>query len=192
MLGRWVSRHRLWTPRHLTLPDLHKCREFQILLPLLTVWCVSCLCSLLRKWLLFPLVILLVRSALLPAAARGNLGFKKQNITVSLSCFFLRLPDAVLALLMWLRMCVCSLLRLCVCGFPRQQQKLWREPCNRVLLDPEFMVQMLTAVYHAMYVSSKQFVAPGNTSSITTLFKHCFSSFISRLATKCSTFFCQL
>ncbi|XP_068185177.1 hyccin 2-like isoform X3 [Antennarius striatus] len=50
--------------------------------------------------------------------------------------------------------CVClcvSLLRLCVCGFPRQQQKLWREPCNRVLLDPEFMVQMLTAVYHAIY-----------------------------------------
>ncbi|XP_057708140.1 hyccin 2-like isoform X2 [Corythoichthys intestinalis] len=41
--------------------------------------------------------------------------------------------------------------RLCVCGFPRQQQKLWREPSNRVLLDPEFMVQMLTAVYHAIY-----------------------------------------
>ncbi|XP_060944077.1 hyccin 2-like isoform X1 [Limanda limanda] len=41
--------------------------------------------------------------------------------------------------------------RLCVCGFPRQQKKLWREPCNRVLLDPEFMVQMLTAVYHAIY-----------------------------------------
>lgn len=42
-----------------------------------------------------------------------------------------------------------------MCGFPRQQQKLWREPCNRVLLDPEFMVQMLTAVYHAMYVHLK-------------------------------------
>ncbi|KAK6309469.1 hypothetical protein J4Q44_G00193500 [Coregonus suidteri] len=41
--------------------------------------------------------------------------------------------------------------RLCVCGFPQQQQKLWREPCNRVVLDPEFMVQMLTAVYHAIY-----------------------------------------
>ncbi|XP_035249094.1 protein FAM126B-like isoform X1 [Anguilla anguilla] len=41
--------------------------------------------------------------------------------------------------------------RLCVCGFPRQQQKPWREPCNRVVLDPEFMVQMLTAVYHATY-----------------------------------------
>ncbi|XP_047670579.1 protein FAM126B isoform X4 [Tachysurus fulvidraco] len=41
--------------------------------------------------------------------------------------------------------------RLCVCGFPRQQQKTWRDPCNRVLLDPEFMVQMLTAVYHAIY-----------------------------------------
>uniref|UniRef100_H2U4W4 Hyccin PI4KA lipid kinase complex subunit 2 n=1 Tax=Takifugu rubripes TaxID=31033 RepID=H2U4W4_TAKRU len=41
--------------------------------------------------------------------------------------------------------------RLCICGFPRQQQKLWREPCNRVLLDPEFMVQMLAAVYHSIY-----------------------------------------
>ncbi|KAJ8392634.1 hypothetical protein AAFF_G00073080 [Aldrovandia affinis] len=41
--------------------------------------------------------------------------------------------------------------RLCVCGFPRQQQKLWREPCNRVVLDAEFMVQMLTAVYHGIY-----------------------------------------
>ncbi|XP_062861567.1 hyccin 2-like [Trichomycterus rosablanca] len=41
--------------------------------------------------------------------------------------------------------------RLCVCGFPRQQQKSWRESCNRVVLDPEFMVQMLTAVYHATY-----------------------------------------
>ncbi|KAJ8350041.1 hypothetical protein SKAU_G00251710 [Synaphobranchus kaupii] len=41
--------------------------------------------------------------------------------------------------------------RLCVCGFPRQQPKLWREPCNRVVLDSEFMVQMLTAVYHAIY-----------------------------------------
>uniref|UniRef100_A0AAY4EKX4 Uncharacterized protein n=1 Tax=Denticeps clupeoides TaxID=299321 RepID=A0AAY4EKX4_9TELE len=41
--------------------------------------------------------------------------------------------------------------RLCVCGFPRQQQKSWREPCNRMMLDPEFMVQMLTAVYHATY-----------------------------------------
>lgn len=50
--------------------------------------------------------------------------------------------------------CLCATSRLCVCGFPRQQQKLWREPCNRVLLDPEFMVQMLTAVYHAMYVPS--------------------------------------
>ncbi|XP_064183637.1 hyccin 2 isoform X3 [Anguilla rostrata] len=44
---------------------------------------------------------------------------------------------------------MCS--RLCVCGFPRQQGKAWQEPCNRVLLDPEFMVQMLTAVYHAIY-----------------------------------------
>ncbi|KAJ8255302.1 hypothetical protein GJAV_G00203340 [Gymnothorax javanicus] len=41
--------------------------------------------------------------------------------------------------------------RLCVCGFPRQQEKPWQEACNRVLLDPEFMVQMLTAVYHAIF-----------------------------------------
>lgn len=41
--------------------------------------------------------------------------------------------------------------RLCVCGFPRQQLKAWAAPCIRVLLDPEFMVQMLTAVYHAIY-----------------------------------------
>ncbi|XP_039506146.1 protein FAM126B [Pimephales promelas] len=41
--------------------------------------------------------------------------------------------------------------RLCVCGFPRQQLKAWTAPCIRVLLDPEFMVQMLTAVYHAIY-----------------------------------------
>lgn len=52
---------------------------------------------------------------------------------------------------------VCFLFRLCICGFPRQQQKLWREPCNRVLLDPEFMVQMLAAVYHSMCVSFNQF-----------------------------------
>lgn len=42
--------------------------------------------------------------------------------------------------------------RLCVCGYPRQQLKAWREPCHRIRLDPEFMVQMLTAVYHAMWV----------------------------------------
>ncbi|XP_063068675.1 hyccin 2 [Engraulis encrasicolus] len=41
--------------------------------------------------------------------------------------------------------------RLCVCGYPRQQMKPWREPCHRVRLDPEFLVQMLTAVYHAIY-----------------------------------------
>ncbi|RXM32087.1 Protein FAM126B [Acipenser ruthenus] len=44
---------------------------------------------------------------------------------------------------------MCS--RLCVCGFPRQQQKPWKELCGRVILDPEFMVQMLTAVYHAIF-----------------------------------------
>uniref|UniRef100_A0A672KD17 Hyccin PI4KA lipid kinase complex subunit 2 n=1 Tax=Sinocyclocheilus grahami TaxID=75366 RepID=A0A672KD17_SINGR len=41
--------------------------------------------------------------------------------------------------------------RLCVSGYPRQQQKSWKEPCNRVRLESEFMVQMLTAVYHAIY-----------------------------------------
>ncbi|RXN03176.1 protein FAM126B isoform X1 [Labeo rohita] len=41
--------------------------------------------------------------------------------------------------------------RLCVCGFPRQQLKAWTAPCIRVVLDPEFMVQMLAAVYHAIY-----------------------------------------
>ncbi|XP_051532124.1 protein FAM126B-like isoform X1 [Myxocyprinus asiaticus] len=41
--------------------------------------------------------------------------------------------------------------RLCVSGYPRQQQKSWKEPHNRVRLEPEFMVQMLTAVYHAIY-----------------------------------------
>lgn len=70
------------------------------------------------------------------AEVRAKFGFKKQKST---------LIDAIVY--------VCFFLRLCVCGFPRQQQKPWREPCNRVLLDPEFMVQMLAAVYHAMYVS---------------------------------------
>ncbi|MGH0117507.1 UNVERIFIED_CONTAM: hypothetical protein FKN15_038027 [Acipenser sinensis] len=40
--------------------------------------------------------------------------------------------------------------QLCVCGFPRQQEKPWKELCGRVILDAEFMVQMLTAVYHAI------------------------------------------
>lgn len=44
---------------------------------------------------------------------------------------------------------VCS--RLCITGFPRQRQKMWSETCGRVILDPEFMVQLLTAVYHAIY-----------------------------------------
>ncbi|MGH0117655.1 UNVERIFIED_CONTAM: hypothetical protein FKN15_041847 [Acipenser sinensis] len=44
---------------------------------------------------------------------------------------------------------MCS--RLCVCGFPRQQEKPWKELCGRVILDAEFMVQMLTAVYHAIF-----------------------------------------
>ncbi|XP_016116084.1 protein FAM126B isoform X2 [Sinocyclocheilus grahami] len=41
--------------------------------------------------------------------------------------------------------------RLCVSGFPRQQLKAWTAPCMRVLLEPQFMVQMLAAVYHAIY-----------------------------------------
>ncbi|XP_063788934.1 hyccin 2 isoform X2 [Pseudophryne corroboree] len=41
--------------------------------------------------------------------------------------------------------------RLCVSGFPRQHDKRWKELCGRVVLDPGFMVQMLTGVYHAIY-----------------------------------------
>lgn len=79
---------------------------------------------------------------------------KKQNLCQPLACFWCCYLMLNKFLLLWMLMFVFRL-RLCVCGFPRQQQKLWREPCNRVLLDPEFMVQMLAAVYHAMYVSFK-------------------------------------
>nr|XP_060639329.1 hyccin 2-like [Anolis sagrei ordinatus] len=41
--------------------------------------------------------------------------------------------------------------RLCVCGFPRQHEKPWKEEYCRVVLDPEFMVQLLTGVYYAVY-----------------------------------------
>ncbi|XP_075036216.1 hyccin 2 isoform X1 [Mixophyes fleayi] len=41
--------------------------------------------------------------------------------------------------------------RLCVSGFPRQHEKRWKELCGRVMLDPGFMVQLLTGVYHAIY-----------------------------------------
>ncbi|XP_018094462.1 protein FAM126B isoform X1 [Xenopus laevis] len=41
--------------------------------------------------------------------------------------------------------------RLCVSGFPRQHEKCWKDLCGRVVLDPEFMVQLLTGVYHAIY-----------------------------------------
>ncbi|XP_030309678.1 protein FAM126B isoform X2 [Calypte anna] len=41
--------------------------------------------------------------------------------------------------------------RLCVSGFPRQQEKRWKEHCGRVVLDPDFMVQLLTGVYYAIY-----------------------------------------
>ncbi|MEE6490072.1 hypothetical protein FKM82_015775 [Ascaphus truei] len=41
--------------------------------------------------------------------------------------------------------------RLCVSGFPRQHEKHWKGLCGRVVLDPSFMVQLLTSVYHAIY-----------------------------------------
>ncbi|XP_057614386.1 hyccin 2 isoform X1 [Chionomys nivalis] len=41
--------------------------------------------------------------------------------------------------------------RVCVSGFPRQHEKQWKEVCGRIVLDPEFMVQLLTGVYYAMY-----------------------------------------
>ncbi|XP_048342390.1 protein FAM126B isoform X2 [Sphaerodactylus townsendi] len=41
--------------------------------------------------------------------------------------------------------------RLCVSGFPRQHEKYWKEDCGRVVLDPDFMVQLLTGVYYAVY-----------------------------------------
>lgn len=41
--------------------------------------------------------------------------------------------------------------RVCVSGFPRQQEKQWKEVCGRIVLGPEFMVQLLTGVYYAMY-----------------------------------------
>ncbi|XP_027657262.1 hyccin 2 isoform X1 [Falco biarmicus] len=41
--------------------------------------------------------------------------------------------------------------RLCVSGFPRQHEKRWKERCGRVVLDPDFMVQLLTGVYYAIY-----------------------------------------
>ncbi|XP_032067045.1 protein FAM126B isoform X1 [Thamnophis elegans] len=41
--------------------------------------------------------------------------------------------------------------RLCVSGFPRQNEKCWKEDGCRVLLDPDFMVQLLTGIYYAVY-----------------------------------------
>nr|XP_020667424.1 protein FAM126B isoform X1 [Pogona vitticeps]XP_020667425.1 protein FAM126B isoform X1 [Pogona vitticeps]XP_020667426.1 protein FAM126B isoform X1 [Pogona vitticeps] len=41
--------------------------------------------------------------------------------------------------------------RLSVCGFPRQHEKPWKEDYGRVVLDPDFMVQLLTGVYYAVY-----------------------------------------
>lgn len=40
--------------------------------------------------------------------------------------------------------------RVCVSGFPRQHEKHWKELCGRIVLDPEFMVQLLTGIYYAM------------------------------------------
>uniref|UniRef100_A0A2K6EYP0 Hyccin PI4KA lipid kinase complex subunit 2 n=1 Tax=Propithecus coquereli TaxID=379532 RepID=A0A2K6EYP0_PROCO len=40
--------------------------------------------------------------------------------------------------------------RVCVSGFPRQHEKHWKELCGRIVLDPEFMVQLLTGVYYAI------------------------------------------
>lgn len=57
------------------------------------------------------------------------------------------------SLIFVLKICIlCSFLlcRLCVSGFPRQHEKRWKESCGRVVLDPDFMVQLLTGVYHAM------------------------------------------
>ncbi|XP_026523693.1 protein FAM126B isoform X1 [Notechis scutatus] len=41
--------------------------------------------------------------------------------------------------------------RLCVSGFPRQNEKCWKEDGCRVVLDPDFMVQLLTGIYYAIY-----------------------------------------
>ncbi|XP_070588138.1 hyccin 2 isoform X1 [Erythrolamprus reginae] len=41
--------------------------------------------------------------------------------------------------------------RLCVSGFPRQNEKCWKEDGCRVVLDPDFMVQLLTGIYYAVY-----------------------------------------
>ncbi|KAI4589406.1 hypothetical protein MJG53_020430, partial [Ovis ammon polii x Ovis aries] len=49
--------------------------------------------------------------------------------------------------------------RVCVSGFPRQHEKQWKELCGRIVVDPEFMVQLLTGVANAMK-NSLPFDAP--------------------------------
>ena len=89
-----------------------------MLLPLLTVWYVSSLCHLLRNCLMFPLVVLLILSLLLPAAVTGNVWFEQQNISEPFVLFFSLLnhlsllsPGAV-----WLYL----LMSRCTCVFPPQ------------------------------------------------------------------------
>ncbi|KAG7327733.1 hypothetical protein KOW79_009339 [Hemibagrus wyckioides] len=93
-------------------------------------------------------LIRVVYSGLLPQRET----FTSQNRFEVLSFLMLCYNSAVVYMPASSHQSVCRMSsRLCVCGYPRQQQKLWRESCSRVRLDPEFMVQMLTAVYHAVY-----------------------------------------
>ncbi|XP_060796591.1 hyccin 2 [Neoarius graeffei] len=93
-------------------------------------------------------LIRVVYSGLLPQRET----FTSQNRFEVLSFLMLCYNSAVVYMPASSHQSVCRMSsRLCVCGYPRQQQKLWRESCNRMRLDPEFMVQMLTAVYHAIY-----------------------------------------
>ncbi|XP_051528181.1 protein FAM126B isoform X1 [Myxocyprinus asiaticus] len=78
--------------------------------------------------------------------------FTSQNRFEVLSFLMLCYNSAVVYMPASSHQSVCRMsTRLCVSGYLRQQQKSWKEPCNRVRLEPEFMVQMLTAVYHAIY-----------------------------------------
>uniref|UniRef100_A0A9J7Z0Y3 Protein FAM126B-like n=1 Tax=Cyprinus carpio carpio TaxID=630221 RepID=A0A9J7Z0Y3_CYPCA len=77
--------------------------------------------------------------------------FTSQNRFEVLSFLMLCYNSAVVFMPASSHQSVCRMSTLCVSGYPRQQQKSWKEPCNRVRLEPEFMVQMLTAVYHAIY-----------------------------------------
>ncbi|XP_053369320.1 hyccin 2 isoform X2 [Clarias gariepinus] len=93
-------------------------------------------------------LIRVVYSGLLPQRET----FTSQNRFEVLSFLMLCYNSAVVYMPASSHQSVCRMSsRLCVCGYPRQQQKLWRESCSRVRLDPEFMVQMLTSVYHAIY-----------------------------------------